>query len=107
MIVHPCERVIRNVDCFSTAVEALLEATDEKYQSIYRILDARSDMQKPIAGQIIEHIEKGEKFNALLSSYTHTMMNRWFRSKQRMHEAVVYDFLLEYYKSKKAREKPV
>ena len=87
------------------AVEALLEATDEKHQSIYRILDARSNMQKPIAGQIMEHVEKGEKLNALLSSYTHMMMNRWFRSKQRMHEAVVYDFLLKYYKSKKAREK--
>jgi len=87
------------------AVEALLEATDEKYQSIYRILDARSNMQKPIAGQIMEHVEKGEKLNALLSSYTHMMMNRWFRSKQRMHEAVVYDFLLKYYKYRSARNK--
>ncbi|MCL2738922.1 MAG: hypothetical protein FWE30_05695, partial [Bacteroidales bacterium] len=59
----------------------------------------------PIAGQIMEHVEKGEKLNALLSSYTHMMMNRWFRSKQRMHEAVVYDFLLKYYKYRSARNK--
>ncbi|MCL2502929.1 MAG: thiopeptide-type bacteriocin biosynthesis protein [Bacteroidales bacterium] len=87
------------------AVEALLEEKEEKYQIIYNILDTRSKAQKPIANQIIQHTEKGKKLNALLSNYTHMMMNRWFRSKQRMHEAVVYDFLLKYYKSKIAREK--
>lgn len=86
-------------------VEVLLDAKDEKYQAIHNILEARSKLQQPIAEQIMQHTGKGEKLNALLSSYTHMMMNRWFRSKQRMHEAVVYDFLLKYYKSKMAREK--
>ena len=36
---------------------------------------------------------------------THMIVNWWFRSKQRMYEAVVYDFLLKYYKSMEAREK--
>ena len=87
------------------AVEEMIEAKGEKYQSIHHILKARSKMQVPVANQIVQHTEKGDKLNALLSSYTHMMMNRWFRSKQRMHEAVVYDFLLKYYKSKAAREK--
>ena len=49
-------------------------------------------MQKPIAGQITQYVEKGGKLSTLLSSYTYThmMISRWFRSKQRMHEAVVY-----------------
>ena len=85
------------------AVEELLEAKEEKHRHIYNALAARSKLQKPIADQIKQHVEKGEKLNILLSSYTHMMMNRWFRSKQRMHEAVVYDFLLKYYKSKMAR----
>ena len=88
------------------AVEELLDTRDEKYQTIHNILNERSKMQTPVASRILQHTEKGEKLNALLSSYTHMMMNRWFRSKQRMHEAVVYDFLLKYYKSKAAREKP-
>ena len=72
-------------------VEELLDTKEEKYRNVYNILEARSNMQKPVANQIMQHIEKGEKLNTLLSSYTHMMMNRWFRSKQRMHEAVVYD----------------
>ena len=86
-------------------VEELLEAKNDKYKNIYTLLQARSSMQIPIANQIIQLTEKGEKLNALLSSYTHMMMNRWFRSKQRMYEAVMYDFLLKFYKSKMAKEK--
>ena len=85
------------------AVEELLEAKTEKYRYVHNILETRSKMQISVANQIMQHIEPGEKLNTLLSSYTHMMMNRWFRSKQRMHEAVVYDFLLKYYKSKMAR----
>ena len=87
------------------AVEEMLEWKNEKYRNIYTLLQTRSKMQTPVANEITQYTEK-EKLNALLSSYTHMMMNRWFRSKQRMHEAVVYDFLLKYYKSKMAREKP-
>ena len=87
------------------AVEMLLEAKEEKFRNIYNTLKVRSKAQKPIADQIMKLVEKGEKRNALLSSYTHMMMNRWFRSKQRMHEAVVYDFLLKYYNSASARSR--
>jgi len=86
------------------AVEELLEGESEKYRNIHNILKLRSAQQIPIAGQIMQQTEKGDKLNTLLSSYTHMMMNRWFRSKQRMHEAVVYDFLLKYYKSKAVKE---
>ena len=87
------------------AIEELLEGKGEKYMAIRNILQARSKMQVPIANQILQLIENGEKIDKLLASYTHMMINRWFRSKQRMDEAVVYDFLLKYYKSKVAQKK--
>jgi thiopeptide-type bacteriocin biosynthesis protein len=86
-------------------IEEVLEAKNEKYQTIHDILKARSKMQQPVANQIMQYVEKGEKLNILLSSYTHMMVNRWFRSKQRMHEAVVYDCLFRYYTSMQARQK--
>lgn len=41
----------------------------------------------------------------LLESYIHMFLNRFIRSKQRMHELVIYDFLGRYYRSAVAREK--
>lgn len=41
--------------------------------------------------------------NSLLSSYIHMSMVRLFKSNNRMHEMIVYDFLYRYYKSLKAR----
>ena len=80
-------------------VEQLLDAKNEKHRIIHHILETRSKMQAPVALQIRKIVVTEEKCNTLLSSYTHMMMNRWFRTKQRMHEAVVYDFLLKYYSS--------
>jgi thiopeptide-type bacteriocin biosynthesis protein len=37
--------------------------------------------------------------NALLTSVIHMTMNRWFRSKNKLHEMVIYDFLSRYYTS--------
>lgn len=41
----------------------------------------------------------------LMNSYLHMMCNRLFKSKQRLHELVLYSFLRQYYVSIKAREK--
>ncbi len=43
-------------------------------------------------------------FNSFISSHIHMMMNRIFKSKNRIHEMVCYDFLYRYYKSKMAIE---
>jgi len=40
-----------------------------------------------------------------MASYSHMMVNRLFKSKQRLHEMVLYDFLHRYYKSEIARQK--
>lgn len=42
----------------------------------------------------------------LLRSIQHMTMNRWFRSRNRQHELVIYDFLSKYFKSAQARTRP-
>jgi thiopeptide-type bacteriocin biosynthesis protein len=42
-------------------------------------------------------------FDSLVSSFIHMSMVRLFKSKNRLHELVVYDFLLKYYKTCMAR----
>lgn len=46
------------------------------------------------------HASSSEDLETLLMSYIHMFFNRLFRSRQRMHELVVYDFLYQYYLSK-------
>jgi thiopeptide-type bacteriocin biosynthesis protein len=49
--------------------------------------------------------EQSVCINELLPSYIHMLMNRLFRSKQRVHELVVYDFICRYYRSELAKLK--
>jgi hypothetical protein len=55
--------------------------------------------------RLTEHTQYPEEvdLNDLITSYIHMMMNRSFRSRQRIHELVLYDFLYRYYKSVIAR----
>ena len=45
------------------------------------------------------------RFEHLLASYIHMFMNRFFESRQRLHEMTCYDFLYRYYSSHIARLK--
>ena len=42
---------------------------------------------------------------SLLMSVIHMTMNRWFRSKNRLHELVIYDFMARHYTNHIAKEK--
>jgi thiopeptide-type bacteriocin biosynthesis protein len=80
----------------------------EEYELIpaLDILYARSKAWAPVVQQILVSIKDKTveiPLNELLSSYVHMTLNRFFRSKQRMQEAVVYDFLHQYYASQLAR----
>jgi thiopeptide-type bacteriocin biosynthesis protein len=55
---------------------------------------------------IAEKLTAMEKFGelqvplkSLLTSIIHMTMNRWFRTKNRLHELVIYDFMSRYYSS--------
>ncbi|MEZ4687167.1 MAG: thiopeptide-type bacteriocin biosynthesis protein [Bacteroidia bacterium] len=63
---------------------------------------------KETASEILELRKRApqqESLNNLLASYIHMLMNRLFKSKQRVHEMVIYDFITRYYKSLLEAEK--
>ncbi len=72
------------------------------------ILEEKSNSIMPAVSSILG-LEKNGKLqtplNDLMSSYIHMLNNRLFKSKQRIHEMVVYDFLFRYYRSELARRK--
>jgi len=82
--------------------------TKSDIKSLFNLLSQKSQSVIPIAKKILE-IENMKKLQRpiddLIRSYIHMLMNRLFKSKQRMHEMVLYDFLFRYYKSEIAKRK--
>jgi len=79
-----------------------------EYNGIYEILASQRENIKEIAVKILILEKQGNleiKIGDLISSYIHMLMNRLFKSNNRMHEMVCYDFLFRYYKSAVARER--
>jgi thiopeptide-type bacteriocin biosynthesis protein len=75
---------------------------------LFQFLAQKSAAVQPIAEQILalnKSNRLGMPLNDLMGSYSHMMVNRLFKSKQRTHEMVLYDFLHRYYKSEIARKK--
>lgn len=72
------------------------------------IIGQRSFKIKPVATALMQ-LEARQELEVplynLLSSYLHMMVNRLFRSKQRLYEMVIYDMLERHYSSVKARNK--
>ncbi|MCP4181201.1 MAG: hypothetical protein GY756_25845 [bacterium] len=73
--------------------------------SLIRIRDKKNEI-------LIENILSLKKdknlkvdFNSFISSHIHMIMNRLFRSKNRLNEMVCYDFLFRFYKSDVARKR--
>lgn len=78
--------------------------TDEGYKALYNILELRSNTLKTIAQHLIE-ANDGKETQIPLSSYIHMMLVRLFRSKNRLHELIVYNFMNRFYSSWIARVK--
>jgi thiopeptide-type bacteriocin biosynthesis protein len=77
-----------------------------KYLNITKIIEDFNENLSPLVTTILNHRDSNllmVNLNNLLSSYIHMSMVRLFKSKNRMHEMLVYDFLFRYYKSNKAR----
>jgi len=74
----------------------------------HKLLLLKSERQRGIFNELLL-LEKRNildvDFNRVISSFIHMMINRLFRSRQRLHELIIYNFLSRYYKSKIAREK--
>ncbi|MEM1001600.1 MAG: thiopeptide-type bacteriocin biosynthesis protein [Bacteroidota bacterium] len=85
-------------------------ATHEDYRPILDILNEQFNSLRPLA-QKLKELECKKQLQVtkqgLFSSYIHMLMNRLFKSKNRLNEMVCYDFLYRYYKSTLARSKKV
>ncbi len=75
-----------------------------------QIIKNRSNSIQPLIQSMLNNLSKNKFFvttNSILSSHIHMVLNRMFRSKQRMHELVIYDFLFRTYKSEIAKAKNI
>jgi thiopeptide-type bacteriocin biosynthesis protein len=92
-------------------IKKSLDSIIEPENIIAPLLSCLSEHKKetlPVAKEILEICKERTEdihVNDLISSYIHMMMNRLFRSKQRIHELVLYNFLYRYYKSSIERMK--
>lgn len=79
---------------------------EKDFTSMYTLLDKQSKKLAPLIIQITQKAQRKKiKIEQLLTSYIHMMLNRLFRSKNRIHELVLYDFMYRYYTSELARSK--
>ena len=67
-------------------------ADQPDYAPLLDLLDEKSQRSKPIIKEIRQEVPAA-RLPDLLGSYIHMMMNRLFRSKNRMHELVMYYLL--------------
>ena len=92
-------------------IEAFMAFTTENeldYEPILILLNSKKKVMFPVTRQILDIHAKGElqlPLNNLMGSYIHMLMNRLFKSKNRLNEMVCYDFLHRYLKSYYARKK--
>ena len=80
----------------------------ETYLWVDQLLKLRSQESQNIVNKTLEefnHNATVTQLDAFMSSHIHMTMNRAFRTRQRMHEMVLYDFLFRYYKSELAKLK--
>ncbi|MBS1440291.1 MAG: hypothetical protein HP006_09015 [Alistipes sp.] len=87
-------------------VESVFDPETDPVGAYTAILDLRRGETKALAEQILplterERIEKDD----YVRSVVHMTMNRLFRSKNRIYEMVIYDFLFRYYQSALAKIK--
>jgi len=72
------------------------------YNIILKLLDEKNIMSRIIINEILKTYQEQKlemELSLLLQSYIHMLMNRIFKSKNRLNEMVCYDFLYRFYKS--------
>ena len=90
--------------------DVLNRAKDEESEMLplFDLIKNKSENIKPIINKIFE-LKENEQLQVditnLLSSFIHMTVNRIFKSKQRLHEFVIYYLLCKYYKSEIAINK--
>jgi thiopeptide-type bacteriocin biosynthesis protein len=81
-------------------IEKIVRASKE--EALLLPIFQKSEKIKRITEKILEYERNKElqvSLNDLLCSHIHMMLNRFFRTQQRKHELVIYDYLYRYYDS--------
>ncbi|KAB7727293.1 hypothetical protein F5984_21945 [Rudanella paleaurantiibacter] len=77
------------------------EADTDEIEEAVACFEKRSLALKPMATHPLVQADR----DRLMPSYIHMTLNRFFLSKQRQHELVIYHYLSKYYESQMARQK--
>ena len=81
---------------------------DNQVAESINIIKGRKEAIDPVVEKLLS-LEKCNELQvplkSLLTSMIHMSMNRWFRTKNRLHELVVYDFIFRYYTSEIAKKR--
>jgi thiopeptide-type bacteriocin biosynthesis protein len=83
------------------------ERVGPEVSQLLPLLTAKNEAIRPLALQLFALFKAGSlqiEMNSLLHSLIHMLMNRLFRSNNRLNEMVCYDFLHRYYASAIARQ---
>lgn len=75
---------------------------------LYAVINTKSKRMLSVVEMLKKNTAKKHTnitIDQLLQSYIHMMMNRIFRSKSRIHELIIYDFMYRYYTGENARIK--
>ncbi|PQA94974.1 hypothetical protein B0A70_06540 [Chryseobacterium piscicola] len=95
-------------DKFRLYKQTISDTIDNKNpNNIYDIIEERNNSIKNLKDEILALLRTESlevNLNSFLASHIHMMINRLFKSKNRAHEMVCYDFLFRFYKSKIALE---
>jgi len=81
---------------------------ESSYRPLFELLDIKSQKSESAIYELIRLNFNNTleiSIDNLLGSLVHMLMNRLFRSKQRLHEMVIYGFLFRFYRSEIAKEK--
>ncbi len=93
-------------------IESILQSSIPQDHELFfpaQVLEERSKHWQPIITQILQEHREGRlsiPLASLLGSYIHMFLNRFLRSRQRMHEAIIYNFLFHTYHSSRMQAKP-
>lgn len=91
------DKKYRDVKGNITFIMELVREKDSEYNVLLDLLDQKGNETSDIIKKLISDVDK-ITLNNYLGSYAHMLMNRLFRSKNRLHEMVVYDLLYRHYK---------
>ncbi len=87
------------------SIESFMAFTKESepdYEPILALLENKRNSLEGLTKKILNIRKKDETsldLNNLLASYIHMLMNRLFKSKNRLNEMVCYDFLFRFYRT--------